>query len=150
MERIFVTDKMRQARHDTAVTRTNEEIQIAGNEIYDRLKADVLIAQTKQGRDYITHILERKVGKSYALMRIAAETGYPIIVHNSVWADCIKREAKKKYDWDIQVISFRSIPVRTDGMRCDVMLKDEGVDIVEVRDRLNDNKLSWVSVVGIN
>ncbi|RFZ78780.1 hypothetical protein DS742_11760 [Lacrimispora amygdalina] len=62
----------------------------------------------------------------------------------------MKREAKKKYDWDIQVISFRSIPVRTDGMRCDVILKDEGVDIVEVRDRLNDNKLSWVSVVGIN
>ncbi|WP_147325772.1 hypothetical protein [Lacrimispora amygdalina] len=84
MERIFMTDKMRQARHDTAVTRTKEEIQIAGNEIYDRLKADVLIAQNKQGRDYITHILERKVGKSYALMRIAAETGYPIIVHNSV------------------------------------------------------------------
>ena len=148
--RIFMTDKMRQARHDTAVTRIKEEIQIAGNEIYDRLKADVLIAQNKRGRDYITHILERKVGKCYALMRIASETGYPIIVHNSTWADCMKREAKKKYGWDIDVISFRSIPIRIDGMKCDVMLKDEMVDIVDVRDRLIEGRLGWVSIVGVN
>ncbi len=149
MERIFMTDKMRQARHDIGVTLTKEERQITGNEIYDRLKTDVLTAQKKQGRDYITHVPERKVGKSYALMRIAAETGYPIIVHNSIMADYMKREAKKN-GLDIYAISFRAIPSRVDGTRCEVMLKDEMVDIVEVRDRLNENGLAWASVVGIN
>lgn len=149
MERMFMTDKMRQARNDIGATLTKEERQITGNEIYDRLKADVLTAQKKQGRDYITYVPERKVGKSYAIMRIAAETGCPIIVHSSIMADYTEREAKK-HGLDIYAISFRTIPSRFYGTRCDVMLKDEKVDIVEVRDRLNENGLAWVSVVGIN
>lgn len=150
MERMFMTDKMRQARHDIGVTLTKEERLIASNEIYEMLKANIAIAKQHRGRDYIIQVPERKIGKSYNLMKLAAEIGYPVITHNSTWADYMKREAKKKHGWDIDVISYRSIPIRIDGMKCDVMLKDEMVDIVEVRDRLNDGGLKWVSVVGIN
>ena len=149
MERIFMTDKMREARHNVGINLTEEEILLASNEIYERLKADILVAVQNKGRDYITQIPERKVGKSYSLMKLAAQTGYPVIVHNSTWAGCMKRDAKK-HGWDITVIPFRSIPLRIDGIRCEVMLKDEMVDIVDVRDRLNESELGWVSVVGIN
>ena len=149
MERIFMTDKMREARHNVGINLTEEEVLLASNEIYERLRADVLMAVRDKGRDYITQIPERKVGKSYSLMKLAAETGYPVIVHNVTWADYMKRDAKK-YGWNINVISFRSIPLRIDGLKCEIMLKDEMVDIVEVRDRLNEAKLSYVSVVGIN
>lgn len=149
MERIFMTDKMRQARHDIGVTLTKQEILLASDEIYERLRADILIAEKNPGRDYIHQIPERKVGKSYNLMRLAAETGYLVVVHSSTWADYMRRDAKK-HGWNIDVVSFRSIPLRIDGTHCFIMLKDEMVDIVELRNRLNESKLGYVSVVGIN
>lgn len=149
MERTFMTNRMHEARRNVGMNLTKEEILTASDEIYDRLNTDVLTAKKNHGRDYITFIPERKVGKTYSLMRIAAETGYPIIVHNLKWADLMRREAKK-HGWNINFILFRQLPLRIAGMTCDVMLKDEDVDIVYVRDRLNGCGLNHVSVVGIN
>lgn len=148
MKRIFMSGKMRETIRNIRLT--EEEILQASNEIYDILRGDVATAEHQRGRDYITQVPERKVGKTYNIIKIAAETGYPVIVHNSAWGDCLKREAKKKYGWNIKVISYRQIPMFVDGMKCDVMLKDESVNIVDVRDRLNEGSFNWVSVVGIN
>nr|DAL97514.1 MAG TPA: hypothetical protein [Caudoviricetes sp.] len=148
MKRIYMTEQMRDAIRKIRLT--EEEILQASNEIYDILRGDVATAERYRGRDYIIQVPERKVGKTYNLIKIAAETGYPVIVHNSAWGDNLKREAKKKYGWNIKVISYRSIPMFIDGMKSNVMLKDEKVNIVDVRDRLNDGGLNWVSVVGIN
>lgn len=148
MERTFKTRQFYEAIRDIRLT--DEEILVASNEIYNRLKTDVFIAQKNRGRDYITHIPERKVGKSYSLMRIAEETGHPIIVRNLDCACLMQRDAKK-HGMDINVISIKSKSFLTDCVGYFVMLKDEGVDIVEVRDRLNEKELCRrISVVGIN
>lgn len=149
MERTFMTNRMYEARRNAGMNITKEEILTASDEIHDRLITDVSIAKKNHGRDYITYIPEQRVGKTYNLVRIAAETGYPIIVHNSTWADFMRREAKK-HGWNINFVLFRQLPLTIDGMMCDVMLKDEDVDIVYVRDRLNGSGLEWVNVVGIN
>lgn len=123
---------------------------MASNEIYSKLKTDVLIAQKNCGRDYITYIPERKIGKSYSLMKLAKDTGHPIIVNDSKLANYMKRDAKKN-GWNINVISFKSPSFLADCVGYFVMLKDEGVDIVDVRDKLNETQLCRrISVVGIN
>ena len=148
MQRTFKTKQMCEAIRDIRLT--DEERLIASNEIYEMLKANIAIAENNKGRDYILHIPERKLGKSYNLIKLAAETGYLIITHNAMLADYMRRDAKNKYGWNIDITSYRSIPSLIDGTHCDVMLKEEGVDIVDVRDRLNEHGLGYVSIVGIN
>lgn len=143
-----MTLEMRKARSE--IIRTTEECIMISNELYPMLKEDMKRAEANRGRDYITYTPDRKIGKTYNLMRLAAEYDYPLIVYDARWARCIEKEAKKLFNKNIIVRSYSAISNTFDGLRCDVILKDEPVDIVTVRDMLNEQGLGWVSVVGIN
>ncbi len=148
MSGMHMSYEMMKVRNE--IRRTTLECIKLSNEIYPLLKLDVEKAEANRGRDYITYIPDRKVGKTYNLMRLAAEYDYPLIVHDASWARFVKKEAKKLFNKDIVVCTYRTIPNSFDGLRCDVILKDELIDIVTVRDLLNENGFKWVSVVGIN
>lgn len=148
MSGIYISLEMRKARSE--IRRTTEECIKISNELYPMLKEDMKRAEANRGRDYITYTPDRKIGKTYNLMRLAAEYDYPLIVHDAIWARCIEKQDKKLFNKSIIVRSYRVIPNRFDGLRCDVILKDETVDISTLRDVLNNNGFKWCSVVGFN
>lgn len=117
MSGLFISQELREKR--TEIRRNQDELIKISNELYEIIKEDLNKAQRKTGRDYITYTADRKIGKTYTLMKLAAEYDYPLIVHDAAWAGYVKKEAKKLFNKDIIVRSYRTIPYRFDGVRCD-------------------------------
>ena len=149
MSGLYISNEMQEARNEIGLRKTKEAFLHDNNRIREILIADINKAITKKGRDYITYTVDRKIGKTHNLIELAIEHGYTLIVHDSVWARHIEREAKRDGK-AIRVMSINSMKNRMDGMKCDVLLKDELVDIVDLRDMLEYNGMGYVSVVGIN
>lgn len=150
MSGLFMSKSMRKARGEIGQNRTSQELIETSNNLYETLLADIKKAKKTSGMDYTTYTPDRKIGKTYSLIRLAIEYDYSLIVHNSGMARIIQRETKKRAGKDITVLSFDTITNQLYGMHYDVLLKDEMVDMVKLRDKLNNNGLSWMNIVGVN
>lgn len=150
MRHLFISKEARLMYAKIMAHRSNEEISELGNELYNKLKEDIAKAKQYRGRDYITYTPERNIGKTYNLVKLATEFDYPIVVPNNNWGKMLRRESRWTFGKEVETICFSSLGITTDGINMDVLLKEEMIDIVELRYILNKNNLYWVSVVGIN
>jgi hypothetical protein len=146
----YITPELHKVRCEIGKHRTKRECIELSEKLYEIVRADVLKAEKNIGRDYTTFALDRKIGKTYNLMRLAAEFDYPMIVHDGGWAKVIQKESKNIYGKKVSVLTICSMKNRLDGTRCDVLLKDEMVSMEELRDKLNEYGYRLVSIVGIN
>ncbi len=149
MSGLYISEGMRKIRNDQSIRDKMQDIPNIHKELYEELRKDVDKALANSGRDYITYLIERKVGKTSSLIRLADEFQCPIIVDNDRWGNCLRSEAKKM-GIEVTTIGYRAIGNRLTGRKFDFILKEEGVEIEKVRDELIKHRLSWVSVVGIN
>jgi hypothetical protein len=148
MSGLFISQELRKTRCE--IRRTEKELTNVSEQLYQVLFDDFNKAITTKGKDYITYTADRKIGKTHNLIKLAIEYECPIIVHDSLWANSLKKFIKNNFGKEVQVVSYRGIGNRLDGIRCDIILKDEMVAIDELRKTLNETGKGYVNVVGIN
>lgn len=148
MSGIFSSIEMYEARD--LINRSDEDSKRLSDELYNILKKDILLAQANTRRDYITYTLERKIGKSYNLLKLASEYNYPLVVYNLQCAKIAEREAKRFFNKKIKTLTINQLSHRLERCDCNVLLKDDMVDIVKLRDKLVTNRMSYINIVGIN
>ncbi len=148
MSGLFITKELREARDN--IERTDEELINVSNQLYHILEDNLLKAQQTKGNDYITYIADRKIGKTYNLIRLALEYGYPLIVHNAQYARYLESLVKEKFGNSITILSYSTVGRNLDGVPCYVILKDEMVPTYELRKILNESRKGYINIVGIN
>ncbi len=148
MSGLFISKELREVRDN--IRRTEDDIINISKQIYEILESDLLKAQHQKGEDYITYTVDRKIGKTHNLIKLAVEYKYPLIVHDASWARALQRSVKKECGENISILSYRSAGNIMDGIPCDIILKDEMVPIETLRDILNSSGKGYVNVVGIN
>lgn len=146
MDREYITPETREAVNEAAIRRTPEQVIKEGNRLYAILKEDVDNALITGG-DYITHTVERKIGKTWTLIRIAMEhDNIPIVVQNESQKRLIERQARAMSDTKIEVLTVeQKMHGRAEFKAYDVVLKEEMVTVEAVR-----AKITTKGIVGIN
>ncbi len=145
MERTYITNDAVEVLHDLASRRSDKEIKVESDRIYKVLKAD--LQDVMEGKDdiRIMRVIDRKIGKTYSLIRLACEYNLPIVSHENL-RRMYEDQAQYEFGEEINVI-----PVRKGGRvkveRCDIVLKDEGVSVQEITDHFWPRK---VKIVGIS
>lgn len=148
MSGLFISQELRKASCE--IKRTEKELMNVSEQLYQVLFEEFNKAINTKGKDFITYTADRKIGKTYNLIKLAIEYRCPIIVHDGLWANSLKRFIKRDFGKEVHVISYRAVGNRLDGIRCDIILKDEMVSIDELRRMLNETGKGYVNVVGIN
>ena len=146
----YISTELREAIGNIASRRTTSEIIRQSNNIYEILKKDIETSLNSEGLDLITYTPERKIGKSYSLMKLASEYNMPIIVHSSAWGQYVERKAKELFGRTIAVRSISSNLANLYGLNCKTVLKEEAVDAHELREKLKNVELEHINIVGIN
>lgn len=145
LERVYITNDAVKALHVLAQRRTDEEIKVESDRIYKILKAD--LQDVMDGKDDIrvTRVIDRTIGKTYSLVRLACEYNLPIVPRKNL-KRMYEEQARFEFYKEIKVI-----PVckggRTREERYDIVLKDEGVSVKEVMDYFLPHR---VKIVGIS
>jgi hypothetical protein len=117
------------------------------HELYELLKNDFreLNLDGARGADSIIYALERKTGKTTAVIELAAELGIPIVADRQ-YIDLLQREIKDmRIQNKVKLIILQDLEKRMDGRR-DIphtVLVDQHTDAARVR-----KALSYLACVG--
>lgn len=142
----FMTQETRNAIHEVARNRSKNRIIEISNELYVSLKHDIIDAGTYEG-EYITATVERMIGKTCALIRLANEYKVPIIVPNDNIKCLVERQAKElNKNVEAIVINRRNSSTHMEfRKKYRVVLTEERVDIGLVKEIFRP-----LGIVGIN
>lgn len=144
MERTYITNDAIEALHHLATMRSKEKVKEESDRIYKALKAD--LQDVLDGKDDIRvmRVIDRKIGKTYSLVRLACEYNLPIVPHKNL-KRMYEELANEEFGKAINVIPIHRGGNATE--RCDIVLKDEGVSVQEVIDYFSPHE---VKIVGVN
>ena len=131
MERTYITNDLREALSHFALTRSNEKIREESERIYKALKVD--LQDVMDGKDdiRIMRVVDRNIGKTYSLIKLACEYNLPIVPHKRL-ERMYKDMAQEEFGKMVNVL-----PIRKGGYakeKCNIVLKDEGVSVQEILD----------------
>lgn len=137
----YITEDGRKALENVSINR-GSRIRNTEQEIYKLLKNEFRESTLygEKGADRIIYALERRIGKTTAIIELAAELGIPIVV------DCYYIVLMKNTINDmrlqdrVSLINLRDLETRFDGRRDmpHTVLIDEGTDVEKVRKALKN------------
>lgn len=131
MGRIYITNDAVKVLHDLASNRSEKEIKIESDRMYNALKVNLQDVMNGKDDIRVMRVVDRKIGKTYSLIRLAIEYNLPIVPHKNL-KRIYKEQAQYEFGKEIKVI-----PISKGGRakeRYDIVLKDEGVSVQEVID----------------
>ena len=143
MERTYITNDAVEVLHDLASRRSKQEIKVESDRIYKALKSDLQDVMNGKDDIRIMRVVDRKIGKTYSLVRLACEYNLPIITRNRL-ARMYDEMANFEFGKAIKII-----PVSRGGHtkeRCEIVLKDEGVPVREIIDFFHPYDVQIVGV----
>lgn len=141
----YITEKLMRAIGDVATDRSKEEFIVESEKLYKRLKLDVQDVMNGKEDVIITRIVDRKIGKSYSLLKLACEFNIPIVTNRNMGI-VLKRDALRVFGKEIQIVSV-SKGGHYEGRSLNIVLKEQGVSEKMVNDYFWPLK---VKMVGIN
>jgi len=144
VEQLFITDELMMAIQDMAKNRSKAEVIKHSDRIYSDLKRLTEEALKYKNGEWLIKTVDRKIGKTYALIKVACEYQIPIAVKGNDLCRLLEREAKEELGQLLQTINVNLLNDRRLS-RVDIVLKDEGTPVRLIRERLGDN----VRIVGI-
>lgn len=137
---IFLTPEGRAALDEIAIERREKRIEQTSQLLYEELKGRYrkLNQCGAAGATEIIYCMERKTGKTTAIMRLAEELGV-IIVTDNHFLKFYNRTAQDK-DMNIATVTLQSLRTKWDEKRFNfhTVLVDETTDVQEVREVLNE------------
>src|SRR5665648_1287533 len=140
VERTYITDDLRETLNHFALTRSNQKIREESDRIYKALKAD--IQDVMDGKDdiRIMRVVDRKIGKTYALIRLACEYNLHIVPRKNL-ERMYRNIAQEEFGKTINVLPIcKSGYAKEKTMRgytkgkSHIVLKDEGVSVQDILD----------------
>ncbi len=149
---IYLTEGVLEALYQDAANRTPEGIAKASQEIYEELKKRYkqLNKEGAAGVDSIIYTVERKLGKTDAVIALAEELGITIVYEN------LFRDMYRNRREDINVISVEDLenPTKWEGKRFNfhTVLVDSPTDVKRVRAAINgivQRTLCPVNILGV-
>ena len=143
MIKTYITQGAMEVLHDIASRRSHEELKAESDRIYKALKKDLNEVMNGRENICITRVVDRKIGKTYSLVRLACEYNLPIVPHRDL-KRLYEEEAHNKFGKIIKVIPISR--GRSAKENCDIVLKDEGVSVQEVIDYFWPRKVKIVGV----
>ena len=147
MNKVYITDALRVAIYDLATRRNLMEIKKESELIYKALKYDLIKVMDGKEEILITRTIDRKIGKTYSLIKLACEYGLPIVSHKNL-KRMYENEARDLFSREVTVMpvckggSYR-------GRECDIVLKDEGVSTQEVIDYFWPRRIKIVGISSV-
>ena len=145
---LFITHRTRAAILEVAEKRTKVEIEESYTRLYesmDRFCKRIAVEQIT-GQDFIIYTPERRIGKTEAALYLANEYNMPYLVKRRNYP-CVQLQAKDA-GYNIKFIILCDIDRLNEainGMRIRTILKDECIEIKEVRQRIRED----INIIGI-
>ncbi|HZK84864.1 MAG TPA: hypothetical protein VFC58_09340 [Desulfosporosinus sp.] len=140
MERTYMTNDAIEALHNLATMRDGEKLKEESDRIYKTLKAD--LQDVMDGRDdvRIMRVVDRKIGKTYSLIKLACEYNLPIVPHKNL-ERMYRDMAREEFGKEINVLPIckggyakeKTLRGYTKG-KSHIVLKDEGVSVQDILD----------------
>lgn len=133
---IYMTTEGLEALEQVSCERTREEVEATAQQIYEELKRLYRLFNREQAvnADGIICTVERKIGKTTAIIKLAEELGLPIIT---------RRQVKDMFrDVDANIIILEELELKNmDGIRkyYHTVLVDETTDAARVRQALENS-----------
>lgn len=149
---IYLTEGVLEALYQDAANRTPDGLAKVSQEIYEELKKRYkqLNKEGAAGVDSIIYTVERKLGKTEAVIKLAEELGITIVYEN------LFRDMYRNRREDINVISVEDLenPTKWEGKRFNfhTVLVDSPTDVKRVRAAINgivQHTLCPVNILGV-
>lgn len=143
----YITSEGAEALREVSGKRTKEEVEKVSQEIYEELKKRYrkLNKEYAVNVDSIIYTVERRIGKTTAIIRLAEELGLPIVTE--------KRFEPLFAKTDVNIIQLEKLErtEKMDGVRmvCHTVLVDEPTDAKRVRKAIEKCVSNWLSPVNI-
>lgn len=147
MIKTYITQGTMEVLHDIASSRSEKELKVESDRIYKILKNDLQKVMDGKEDICVTRVVDRSIGKTYSLIRLACEYNLPIVPHKNL-KRMYEDEAWVKFGKMIKVIPICK-GGRINGERCDIVLKDEGVSVQEVIDYFWPRSVKIVGVSSV-
>lgn len=146
----FITRETIEAIGEIARRRSLKDIIRIENDLHDMLKGYIKEAEHCAGYDFIVYTPERKIGKTFTLIKLACEYNIPLIVHDRLTVVKIKRDVKESTGKDIMVSTIDRMRYDLKHINTGIILKDEGVSLKDLRDNFFAIDYSISNVIGFN
>lgn len=149
--KLFVTRETREAIHRAASERSSKrvaEIEQDLEEILDQMLKMTTTQRASEGENIIILTPERKIGKTTALIKIAAEWNIPIIAapqEKKFMSEEIRREYSRE---EIPILTTYEAERAIRGTQLRVVLKTELEPIEKVREMLQKIGMEQITVIG--
>lgn len=116
--RQYITEEGRAALDEISRTR-GSGIRKAGQELYELLKNEFreLNLDGTRGTDSIIYTLERRIGKTTAVIELAAEMGIPIVVDAQHKTYLESKLKEMRIQNKVKLITLQDLEHRMDGRR---------------------------------
>lgn len=144
----YITQDAVKAINSLALKRSNDEVKEESEKLYRKLKNDLNEVLNNNQDIILTRVVDRKVGKTYTLMRMANEFNIPLIVKGEL-KQIYKREAFKMFGKDININIIDIKDITKVKQQCNVALKDEGISTQEVIDCFKPKKIKIIGLISI-
>lgn len=144
----FITERTREAIHETARERTEEEIKECLKSLYDsmdRFGKRIAVEQIN-GQDFIIYTPERRIGKTRAALYLAHSYNMPYLVTRNMLS-CVKQQAEEE-GYNIKFITLNEAATMNKvikGSRIRTILKDECITIKRARECIERD----INIIGI-
>ena len=146
MKEIFITKELQDAICKQAHQRTMDSLKKYNERLYTILKQG--LENIEPGGEYLIKTIDRRIGKTDALVRLSCETGIPIAVRDGASEKLLQDHAKRYYGKTVNCINISAKRRNCDGaewLRRGCVLKDEKTAPDRIREHLRWN----VFVAGI-
>lgn len=145
MIKTYISEEALKAMTDICCLRSLEEIIQKSNMLYDGLLRDLKKIISGEENEIITRVIDRKIGKSFSLIRLAIEYDLPIVVSPGL---------EKFYDRDAQEFFNKTVRVIPLAMRAiekekniNIVLKDQDTKVGDIANKFWPRK---VKVIGFS
>lgn len=148
--KLFVTPETREAIRQAAGNRSDERVEEIEQELEEMLDQvlKMTLTQRKLQGDLIIHTPERRIGKTEALIKTAAEWNIPIVagVHER---DYMRDQVMRKYNNEVvAIISINEAERALKGTQYSAILKTELAPTERVKEMLRKIGMEQITVVG--
>lgn len=145
---VLITQRTREAIHEAARERTDEELKECFKSLYDSMDqfGKRIAVEQITGQDFIIYTPERRIGKTQAALFLAHEYNVPYLVTYNMLS-CVRQQAEEA-GYKIKFIILNEVTTMDkimNGARIRTILKDECITIKKAREKIGRD----INIIGI-